>query len=186
MYEYVALTWTTDPNAADDGRFMASMSRLVGQGWREYVRALFMGGYGGACIMRRPKDEPQEGDVEYEYMALSSEDGAYTGQCRAAVRNKELADKGWKNWRVIPWYESGIVAICVVRRELRCKDEPRKGWTERRELQKRNEELQAAIDEVVTVSKQRWADVREPTLQAVRRHLWSLVIKEESNGCLCG
>ena len=66
--------------------------------------------------------------MEYEYMALSSEDGAYAGQCRAAVRNKELADKGWKNWRVIPWYESGIVAICVVRRELRFKDEPRM-WT---------------------------------------------------------
>ena len=70
--------------------------------------------------------------MEYEYMALSSEDGAYAGQCRAAVRNKELADKGWKNWRMIPWYDSGSVSICVIRRELR-HDEPRK-WT-RSELQ---------------------------------------------------
>lgn len=64
--------------------------------------------------------------MEYEYMALPPEGGAYAGQCRAAVRNKELADKGWKNWIMIPWYESRSPSVCIVRRELQPKDEPRK------------------------------------------------------------
>ena len=58
MYEYVALSWRTLA-WCDDKRFVPSYAQLREEGWEEYIRAYFHNDIGGACIMRRPKDEPR-------------------------------------------------------------------------------------------------------------------------------
>jgi len=57
-YEYVALTWQTHDRRADDC-FMSDYHRLCDAGWEVSLDASFEPQrVGGACIMRRLKDEP--------------------------------------------------------------------------------------------------------------------------------
>lgn len=64
-YEYVAVSWRT-ANAANDDEFVRGKAQLLAQGWkvvrcapwsRELMPRLLTG---GACIMRKPKDEPRK------------------------------------------------------------------------------------------------------------------------------
>jgi len=58
-YEYVALTWQTHRSGADPV-FGDDMRELLDERWEEVCRASFEPSRtGGACIMRRPKDEPR-------------------------------------------------------------------------------------------------------------------------------
>ena len=72
MYEYVAVSWRT-ANAANDDEFVREKVSLLAKGWiiercapwsrEDMPRKLT----GGACIMRRPKDEPRkwtEGEIQ--------------------------------------------------------------------------------------------------------------------------
>lgn len=54
-YEYVALSWT-EQWPENDERFTRRRCELVNQGWEEYAQASWKDSFGGACIMRRPKD----------------------------------------------------------------------------------------------------------------------------------
>lgn len=60
MYEYVALRWTVD-HLGGAPHCHGDRVRLLSEGWEEYCRASWepkgLGVVGGACIMRRPKDE---------------------------------------------------------------------------------------------------------------------------------
>ena len=59
-WEYMALSWGTE-DARQDVGFMERRLMLLAQGWEEYCRAIWSGiNHGGACIMRRPKDEPRK------------------------------------------------------------------------------------------------------------------------------
>lgn len=58
-YEYVALTWGTY-NSEVDEEYVKAYDRLTGEGWETVQWATFeLSHKGGACIMRRPKDEPR-------------------------------------------------------------------------------------------------------------------------------
>ena len=58
-WEYRALVWDTYyPRDGPD--YEPARTQLIADGWREFVRAPRQAGImGGACIMRRPKDEPR-------------------------------------------------------------------------------------------------------------------------------
>ena len=55
-YEYVAVKWITMA-WCDDRGFVSAYARLREHGWEEHSRAQFEKYVGGACIMRRPKDD---------------------------------------------------------------------------------------------------------------------------------
>jgi hypothetical protein len=60
-YEYVALGWFGDHPENKHEYLKNNIFELVAQGWEEYIRAPWKGQVdGGACIMRRPKDEPRK------------------------------------------------------------------------------------------------------------------------------
>lgn len=70
--EYVALSWRT-ANAANDEEFEREKARLMSEGWSVdrcapwSQEAMPKRLTGGACIMRRPKDEPRmwtTGEIE--------------------------------------------------------------------------------------------------------------------------
>ena len=57
-YEYVALTWSTRGSEVAE-EFCTDRRRLIANGWEEIAQGPFLPKRnGGACIMRRPKDEP--------------------------------------------------------------------------------------------------------------------------------
>ena len=63
-YEYVALCWFGDTQESIDANLKERMQQLAGEGWKEYIRASWIAQHesgvpGGACIMRRPKEEPR-------------------------------------------------------------------------------------------------------------------------------
>lgn len=67
-YEYVALTWRTE-EWIDDAQYVSDRGKLLRQGWQVHILAPWGAhkAIGGACIMRRPKDEPcmwTEGEIE--------------------------------------------------------------------------------------------------------------------------
>ena len=168
-YEYVALLyWTGLPKA--DEEFTRNFGEHLGQGWKEYIRASWPRqkksiSTGGVCIMRRPKDEPLARSVRC--LACGTHWWPQTGRCPHCGNEYKLA-------REEP------------------KDEPRKGWTERRELQRRNEELAgrcskhveqicALTDRIVRLD----AAIAE-VIAILGRLAFSEMPKEETNGCLCG
>lgn len=57
-WEYRAVEWTShDPDY--DKVFLGHRTKLIAEGWEEHLRASWRPSLtGGACIMRRPKDEP--------------------------------------------------------------------------------------------------------------------------------
>ena len=55
-YEYVALSWSKE-HPENDEPFARRKAKRINQGWQVYVQAVWENTYGGACIMRRPKDE---------------------------------------------------------------------------------------------------------------------------------
>ena len=59
-YEYLALTWSTNRSELDS-LYGDDMRELLDERWEEVCRAPFEPRrIGGACIMRRPKDEPRK------------------------------------------------------------------------------------------------------------------------------
>jgi len=71
-YEYVALTWRA-LDAEMDRFFQDDKCSYLGAGWKEYVRAPFPPRhFGGACIMRRPKQEPQDEPRKWTKSELQS------------------------------------------------------------------------------------------------------------------
>ena len=128
-YEYVALTWGTQDRTTD-AVFMTGYHRLCAADWEVSLDAPFEWGQtGGACIMRRPKDEPQEKlEPIYEYVAVLDEDAA-KGQWDA------LKKGGWAQVRCVR-LASRLGHIHLMRRidptvataEVESKDKPRM-WT---------------------------------------------------------
>ena len=58
-YYYVALLWHAN-SAAEDKRYVENYEQLCDVGWEVVCQASVYPNYtGGACIMRRPKDEPR-------------------------------------------------------------------------------------------------------------------------------
>ena len=82
MYEYVALKCSTSVWSHDRG-FASAYCRLREQGWEEHLRAHFEKYDGGACIMRRPKDEPRMW-TEAEVRKIA----ALVMDCRVPVLNE--------------------------------------------------------------------------------------------------
>lgn len=191
-YEYLALAWRTQ-KALDDAQYVTERRELDCQGWEVYQLAAWTKGRGGGVtIMRRPKDEPRNwtrcwncGYVEFQPLMYTERE----------VHKAPVATDG-------------------PRPTLVSKDEPRM-WTEGEiqeiakgtkgsvlnervmqvdligRLERRNEELQAAIDEVVDAERHPpggdlpLAPVPRHYLvmrTAIRKHLSPLATKEESNG----
>ena len=171
-YEYVALTWRT-AHANNDDDFRGEKARLYEKGWElERCAPWSQEGMprrlaGGACIMRRPKDEPR----------MWTE-----GELRRFMR-ETLTPPKWMD-------EDARRAFVTCQEKELVKSILEDAQTEadmqtayRKELQRRNEELQAAIDEVAQIARQSGEYRAVPTLQAVQRLLYPLAtIKGESNG----
>ena len=78
-WEYRAVEWTShDPDY--DEVFLGRRTKLIAEGWQEHIRAHWRPSLtGGACIMRRPKDEPQERETPdklYNKYCVTKEDGS--------------------------------------------------------------------------------------------------------------
>ena len=77
-FEYVAVEWRVGYTGKDEG-FATTIAGLLRQGWEEHSRAFWRSDpHGGACIMRRPKDEPQERETPdklYNKYCVIKEDG---------------------------------------------------------------------------------------------------------------
>ena len=123
-WEYRAVEWTWH-DADYDEVFLGHRTKLIAEGWQEHIRAHWRPSLtGGACIMRRPKDEPKEEPV-YEYVAVLDEDEA-NGQWDA------LKKRGWAQVRCVR-LAGRLGHIHLMRRidptvatvEVESKDEPR-------------------------------------------------------------
>ena len=157
-WKYRAVEWRShDPDY--DEVFMSHRAKLIAEGWEEHLRASWRPSLtGGALIMRRPKDEPEE-KLSFRQML------GVIGHHRGEQRPKDEP----RMWTV----KEVVAAWSEYLPTMRNPDE---------ELQKRNAELQAAIDEVAQIATQGGEYRAVPTLQAVRRLLYPLVTKkEESN-----
>ena len=113
-YEYVALSWSKE-HPENDEPFARRKAKRINQGWQVYVQAVWENTYGGACIMRRPKDEPRK--------------------CEQHGVVRELQERLDE---IVAQYERRMLAVQEVRRHEdgakrpvdQDKDEPRL-WTER-------------------------------------------------------
>ena len=148
MYEYVALKCSTAVWSLDRG-FASAYCRLREEGWEEYIRAYFHNDIGGTCIMRRPKDEPQDEPrlwTEAEVKKIAT----LVMDCRVPVLNERAMQAD----------------LCG-------------------RLEKRNAELQAAIDKVVGIESR---VTRGPGLLqsaprlAIRNHLSPLASPRKHQG----
>jgi len=148
-YEYRALSWRTLA-WCDDKSFVSSYARLQEEGWEEHIRAYFENDIGGACIMRRSKDEPRLWtEKEIQKIAVMNQRGP-------------RADGGWLG----PPRPGSALNERVMQADLCGR------------LERRNTELQAAIDVVVREAKQD-GDRAVPTLLVAQRLLYPLATKKE-------
>ena len=113
-YEYVALSWSKE-HPENDEPFARRKAKLINKGWQVYVQAVWENTYGGACIMRRPRDEScncEQHDVAWELQKRLDEIAAQYERRMRAVQEVRRHAEG-------------------VRRSVDLdKDEPRL-WTER-------------------------------------------------------
>ena len=172
-YEYVALYWK-GCNPEMDLVFCANRAERVHQGWREYARAPWgVQAAGGACIMRRPKDEPRKwtrGELRDVIHEMFDDHRVLRGGWNAeeAISTEDIMttpDKEDTKGSVLN--ERAMQADLCGR------------------LEKRNAELQEAIDQVVDIAQT--TDPRDRTILDdicnIKQHLYPLATKkEESNG----
>lgn len=155
-FEYVAVSWRT-ANAANDDEFVREKASLLAKGWiiercapwsRENMPRRLTG---GACIMRRPKDEPR----------MWTEGEIYEIATRSVLHVTEVV--------------KSLIEDARTEADMQT--------TYRKELQRRNEELQAAIDEVVNRGRELGLRGDNCVSYAVRQHLYPLATKKEkTNG----
>lgn len=152
-WEYVAIFWK-DP-VLEDAQYLADRARLLREGWEEHIRAPAEPVWdikGGACIMRRLKDEP------LVHTAKTVGKAERLGRLWTRVEIEEIARAT----------KGSVLNESVMQADLIGS------------LERCNAELQAAINEVYATSKR--SDVRGPrgpTLRAVRRCLRPLATKEK-------
>lgn len=141
-----------------DVQHAAVRSMFTKQGWEEHLRVPWSDGRPSpVCIMRRPKDQPR------------------------MWAERELVELMKRTWLVNPsprqrMKGEGILEDAQTEADMQT--------AYRKELQKRNEELQAGIDAVVAVLWEPGELTAAEIFQLINRHLYDLASttsKEESN-----
>ena len=189
------------------GQFESCRNTLIGKGWEEWIRIHWFGeGTVAVCIMRRPKDEPRkwsEGEAKALAQRIAGKltlwhvhaSGWTEAQLVSVIQGALTEPMPESRISSEPrmWTEGGIEEIAKkvlahgkdlfesILEDAQTEADMQTAWN--KDLLKRNEELQAAIDAMVVDAQMPGRRSYTFLRWAIRKHLYPLATKkEETNG----